>query len=231
MNSRTLTNSSTYNLDGPSGASSPSRWTRSDPDRSGERRTALPPTHTQIETQMALRPVLQFPDKRLADRSIRIEAVTDEIRELARDLCDVMYDEPGIGLAAPQVGCAVRLVVVDTEWTAEDAERNPLILVNPELSEHQGKIVWNEGCLSVPDFEADVARAERVLLRATDLDGKQLELRAEGLQAVCLQHEIDHLDGILFIDRISRLKRSRYVARRKKQLKLDVLDDDHASDA
>jgi peptide deformylase len=170
---------------------------------------------------MALRPVLQFPDKRLAQRSEPIDEVTDELRELARDMCDVMYDEPGIGLAAPQLGCSVRLVVVDTEWTAEDAERNPLILVNPELSEHGGKLVWTEGCLSVPDFEADVERAERVLLRATDLDGKPIELRAEGLQAVCLQHEVDHLDGILFIDRISRLKRSRYVARRKKQLKLE----------
>jgi peptide deformylase len=170
---------------------------------------------------MALRPVLQFPDKRLSRRSEEIDAVTDELRELARDMCDVMYDEPGIGLAAPQLGCPVRLVVVDTEWTAEDVERNPLILVNPELSEHEGKLVWTEGCLSVPDFEADVERAERVLLRARDLDGKEIELRAEGLQAVCLQHEVDHLDGILFIDRISRLKRSRYVAKRKKQLKLE----------
>jgi peptide deformylase len=170
---------------------------------------------------MALRPVLQFPDKRLADRSQPIDEVTDELRELARDMCEVMYDEPGIGLAAPQLGCPVRLVVVDTEWTAEDAERNPLILVNPELSEHAGKLVWTEGCLSVPDFEADVERAEQVLLRASDLDGKEIELRADGLQAVCLQHEVDHLDGILFIDHISRLKRSRYVARRKKQLKLE----------
>ena len=171
---------------------------------------------------MPLRPVLQFPDKRLLGVSKPIETLTDELRELARDLCDVMYDEPGIGLAAPQVGEAVRLVVVDTDWTAENAERNPLILVNPELSEHEGKIVWNEGCLSVPDFEAEVERAERVLLRATDLDGKEVEIRAEGLQAVCFQHEVDHLDGILFIDRISRLKRSRYVSKRKKQLKREA---------
>jgi peptide deformylase len=173
---------------------------------------------------MPLRPVLQFPDKRLTVRCEPIAEVTDELRELASDMCDVMYDEPGIGLAAPQVGAAVRLVVVDTEWTAEDSERSPLILVNPELSEHEGRLVWTEGCLSVPDFEADVERAESVLLRATDLDGKQVELRTEGLQAVCLQHEVDHLDGILFIDRISRLKRSRYVAKRKKQLKLEAED-------
>ena len=168
---------------------------------------------------MALRPVLKFPDKRLLGRSEPIDAVTDEIRALAQDMCDVMYDEPGIGLAAPQVGLAIRLIVVDTEWTEDDAERNPLILLNPTLSEHEGKIGWTEGCLSVPDFEAEVERAERVLLCATDLDDKEVEIRAEGVQAVCFQHEVDHLDGILFIDRISRLKRSRYVAKRKKQLK------------
>jgi peptide deformylase len=173
---------------------------------------------------MALRPVLQFPDKRLAKRSAPIEEITDEIRELASDMCEVMYDEPGIGLAAPQVGESLRLIVVDTGWTEEDAEKSPLILVNPEISEHEGKLVWKEGCLSVPDFEAEVERAERVLLRAQDLDGKPLEIQAEGLQAVCFQHEIDHLDGILFIDRISRLKRSRYVAKRKKQLKREEED-------
>ena len=106
---------------------------------------------------MALREVLKFPDKRLREISTPIEKITDEIRELANDMLEVMYDEPGIGLAAPQVGEAVRLVVIDTEWTEEDAERNPLILVNPVLSEHEGKITWTEGCLSVPDFEAEVA--------------------------------------------------------------------------
>jgi len=167
---------------------------------------------------MALREVLKFPDERLRRVSKPVDRVDDSLRELARDMCDVMYDEPGIGLAAPQLGEAVRLVVVDTEWTEEDAPRNPLVLVNPEISEAEGKIVWNEGCLSVPDFQADVERAERVLLRAADLEGETLEIRAEGLQAVCFQHEIDHLDGKLFIDRISRLKRSRYVLKRKKQL-------------
>lgn len=171
---------------------------------------------------MALRPVLQFPDKRLREVSAPIAEITDAIRELARDLCDVMYDEPGIGLAAPQVGELVRLVVVDTEWTVDGAERNPLVLVNPELSEHEGKITWTEGCLSVPEFEAEVERAERVLLRALDLDGKDVAIRAEGLQAVCFQHEVDHLDGTLYIDRISRLKRSRYVAKRKKQLRREA---------
>ena len=174
---------------------------------------------------MALREVLKFPDKRLREVSVPIETVTDEIRVLAADMCDVMYDEPGIGLAAPQVGETVRLVVVDTEWTQEDVERNPLILVNPELVEPAGKIRWTEGCLSVPDFEAEVERAEKIRLIAQDLDGKDLDILAEGLQAVCFQHEIDHLDGVLFIDRISRLKRSRYVQKRKKQLKRELEED------
>ena len=168
---------------------------------------------------MALRHVLQFPDPRLKTVSEPISEVTDEIRELARDMCDVMYDEPGIGLAAPQVGEAIRLIVVDTEWTEEDAERSPLVLLNPEIVEREGKVTWTEGCLSVPDFTADVERAARVKLRALDLDLEPVEIDAEDLQAVCFQHEIDHLDGVLFIDRISRLKRSLYVQKRKKALR------------
>ncbi len=167
---------------------------------------------------MALREVLQFPDPRLKSVSKPIEEVDDAIRELARDLCEVMYDEPGIGLAAPQVGEAVRLIVVDTGWSEEGADRNPLVVVNPELSNPEGELIWNEGCLSVPDFNADVERAEKIQLRGHDLDGNPIEEQAEGLRAVCFQHEVDHLDGILFIDRISRLKRSLYVKKRKKQL-------------
>jgi peptide deformylase len=174
--------------------------------------------------RMALREVLKFPDKRLKEISTPIEEITDEIRELARDMLDVMYDEPGIGLAAPQVGEAIRLVVVDTEWTHDDAERNPLVLINPEIVERSGKLAWTEGCLSVPDFEADVERSESVVVHASDLEGKALVIEASQLQAVCFQHEIDHLDGVLFIDRISRLKRGLYVGKRKKQLRLELED-------
>jgi peptide deformylase len=170
---------------------------------------------------MALREVLQFPDKRLREVSKPIERVTDDLRALAQDMLDVMYDEPGIGLAAPQLGVPVRLVVVDVAWTEEDGERDPRVLVNPEIVHAEGSITWNEGCLSVPDFQADVDRAERVRLRATDLDGNPVEIDAEGLEAVCFQHELDHLDGVLFIDRISRLKRSMYVRKRTKQLRLE----------
>ncbi len=171
---------------------------------------------------MALREVLQYPDKRLRRVSLPIAQVTDAVRELARDMCEVMYDEPGIGLAAPQLGEAVRLIVVDTEWTEEGKERSPLVLLNPVILERSGRITWNEGCLSVPDFQAEVERAERVSLRALDLEGGELRIEAEGLRAVCFQHEIDHLDGILFIDRISRLKRGLYTKRRHKQLRRDL---------
>jgi len=171
---------------------------------------------------MALREVLRFPDRRLAEVSEPIEEVTDEIRVLAKDMLDVMYDEPGIGLAAPQVGETIRLIVVDTEWTEEDTEKSPLVLVNPEIVQRAGKLSWTEGCLSVPDFQAEVERAESVRLLATDLDGQQLAIDAEGLRAVCFQHEVDHLDGILFIDRISRLKREMYVRKRKKQLRQEL---------
>jgi peptide deformylase len=171
---------------------------------------------------MALREVLKFPEKRLREISKPISEITDEIRRLAHDMCDVMYDEPGIGLAAPQVGEPVRLIVVDTEWTQEDGERHPLILVNPEITEREGEITWTEGCLSVPDFEAEVERSARVRLVAQDLEGEKVAMDGEDLQTVCFQHEIDHLDGVLFIDRISRLKRNLYVKKRKKQLRQEL---------
>ena len=178
---------------------------------------------------MALREIVKFPDKRLRDVAVPIAEIDDEIRSLAEDMLEVMYDEPGVGLAAPQLGESIRLIVTDTEWTAEDAERSPLILVNPVIEGAEGKIVRTEGCLSVPDFEAEVERAERVHLRAQNLDGEPIEIDAEGLQAVCFQHEIDHLDGILFIDRISRLKRDLYVRRRKKQLRQEIEESDPAT--
>ncbi len=174
---------------------------------------------------MALREVLKFPDKRLREISAPIDEITDEIRELSNDMLEVMYDEPGIGLAAPQLGESVRLIVVDTEWTEEDAERKPLVLINPEIAESEGKIAWNEGCLSVPDYEAEVQRSENVRLRALDLEGQEIEIDATGLQSVCFQHEIDHLDGVLFIDRISRLKRNLYVQKRKKQIRRELEED------
>ena len=180
---------------------------------------------------MALRPVLQFPDPRLRRVSKPIERVTDAIRTLAADMLEVMYDEPGIGLAAPQVGEAVRLVVMDTDWTEEGAERNPRVFVNPEILEREGTLTWLEGCLSVPAFQAEVERAARVRVRAFDLDGEESLHDVEGLRAVCFQHEIDHLDGKLFIDRISRLKRELYVQKRKRALRRGDEEETEPADA
>jgi len=178
---------------------------------------------------VALRKVLEFPDPRLKRVSAPVERVNDELRALARDMLEVMYHEPGIGLAAPQVGEGLRLIVLDTEWTEEGAERHPRVVVNPEITQREGEITWTEGCLSVPDFTAEVQRAKRVHLRGFDLSGGEIEEDAEDLRAVCFQHEIDHLNGILFIDRISRLKRSLYVKRRKKALRLGREETEHGA--
>jgi peptide deformylase len=167
---------------------------------------------------MALREVVKFPDPRLKDVSKPIVEIDDELRELARDMIEVMYDEPGIGLAAPQVGASVRMFVIDTEWSDDGIGKNPIVVINPEISGREGRIIWEEGCLSVPDYTANVDRDAKITLRGSDLDGNIIEEAVEGLRAVCIQHEVDHLDGILFIDRISRLKRSLYVKKRKKQL-------------
>ena len=167
---------------------------------------------------MALREIVKFPDSRLKQVAKPIIEVDEALRELARDMIDVMYDEPGIGLAAPQVGASIRMFVIDTEWSDDDIGKNPTVVLNPEISDREGKITWEEGCLSVPDFTANVDRDARITLRGSDLDGNPIEENVEGLRAVCIQHEVDHLDGILFIDRISRLKRSLYVKKRKKQL-------------
>ena len=167
---------------------------------------------------MALREIVKFPDSRLKQVAKPITEVDEALRELARDMIEVMYDEPGIGLAAPQIGAGIRMFVIDTEWSDDDIGKNPTVVLNPEISDREGKITWEEGCLSVPDFSANVDRDARITLRGSDLDGNPIEETVEGLRAVCIQHEVDHLDGILFIDRISRLKRSLYVKKRKKQL-------------
>jgi peptide deformylase len=167
---------------------------------------------------MTVREILQFPDPRLREVSKPIDEITDEIRGLAQEMFQIMYDEPGIGLAAPQINERIRLAVVDTHWSDEDGEKNPIVLINPEILEREGKITWTEGCLSVPDFQAEVERAFRVKVKALDLDGQEQIYDLEELDAVCFQHEIDHLDGVLFIDHISRLKRNLYIKKRKKAL-------------
>ncbi len=168
---------------------------------------------------MALLEVLQFPDPRLKNLSVPVAQIDEDLRTLADEMLEVMYDEPGIGLAAPQVGNAIRLVVMDTCWSEEGNDRSPTVIVNPKIVSRDGEVIWDEGCLSVPDFTADVERAEHVVVEYQNLEGEEVTEDVTGLRAVCFQHEIDHLDGILFIDRISRLKRGMSVKRRRKQLR------------
>jgi len=160
---------------------------------------------------MAIRPILEAPDPRLRTISKPVEAVDDEVRTLIADMFDTMYDAPGIGLAAIQIGVPQRVLVIDLqEDEDEDGRpvRKPLVFVNPELFDPSEQCsLYNEGCLSVPDQYAEVERPAIVHARWLDEKGEKHEERLDGLLATCLQHEMDHLEGILFIDHLSRLKR------------------------
>ena len=154
---------------------------------------------------MAILDILHFPDARLRNVAKPVAAVDDSVRRLIDDMFETMYDAPGIGLAAIQVNDPRRVVVIDT---SEERDQ-PLALVNPEIVARDGEEEMDEGCLSVPGVYETVQRAERVRVRALDRDGATLEFEADGLLAVCIQHEIDHLDGKLFVDYLSNLKRQR----------------------
>ena len=154
---------------------------------------------------MAKLTILEFPDPRLRTKATPVAAVDDALRALIRDMFETMYDAPGIGLAATQVNVHKRLLVVDV--TANKSE--PLALINPEILEKDGVIVSDEGCLSVPGYYEEVERAEHIRVRFLDREGAEQEIEAAGLLAVCIQHEIDHLDGKLFVDYLSEAKRQR----------------------
>lgn len=157
--------------------------------------------------------ILEYPDPRLRQVAAPVTQVDDDVRRFADDLVETMYDARGIGLAAVQVGDARRVVVIDVS-----EERNePRVLINPEILEREGDVESEEGCLSIPGIYDRVQRAERIRFRAQDRNGELFEAEAEGLLAICVQHEIDHLDGRLFIDYLSELKRSRIRKRLKKQ--------------
>lgn len=159
---------------------------------------------------MAIREILIWPDPELLKVSQRVETIDDEIRALAADLLETMYEADGVGLAAPQVGIHQRMVVVDIYGAEDDrpSGEEPLVLINPEFVERDGELTWEEGCLSVPGETGKVTRAAKVTMKYTDLDGNEQTVHAEGLKAVALQHEVDHLDGKLFVDYISRMKRN-----------------------
>lgn len=165
---------------------------------------------------MTVRDILLYPNDVLTTPTEPVEEVTDEIRELVRDLTETMYDAPGIGLAAPQIGVSKRVAVIDISKADEPAELR--VLINPEIVSRSGDITWEEGCLSFPSLYEKIDRANDVVVRALNEKGEEYEIEASELLAVALQHEIDHLDGVLFIDRMSHLKRRRALKRYKKIL-------------
>lgn len=164
---------------------------------------------------MSIKPLVILPDPLLRQTSKPIERVDSGLLRFADDMLDTMYDAPGIGLAAIQVGEPLRLIVIDL--SKEDEPRAPMVFFNPEIvASGAATNVHEEGCLSIPDYYAEVERPETVTVRYVDRDGKQQEIVADGLLATCLQHEIDHLNGVLFIDHISKLKRDIVMRRFKK---------------
>jgi peptide deformylase len=166
---------------------------------------------------MALLEILKYPDPRLRTVAKPVAEVNDGLRQLIDDMLETMYAAPGIGLAATQVNVHERLLVIDIT----DDKSEPLCFINAEILEQSGRIEADEGCLSVPEVYESVERAERIRVKALDRDGQEFELEAEGLLAVCIQHEIDHLDGKLFVDYLSQLKRSRLKKKVSKVRKRD----------
>jgi peptide deformylase len=166
---------------------------------------------------MAVLDIRTYPDPVLSQVAAPVKNISAETAKLISDMLDTMYAAPGVGLAAPQVGVSQRIIVLDVDH--DHPQKQVYRLINPVITRAEGEVVWEEGCLSVVDFTAEVKRAARVELRAFDEQQKELKIEAEGLLAVAFQHEIDHLDGKLFIDRISRLKRDLYSRRRRKMLR------------
>ena len=168
---------------------------------------------------MALRDIIILPDRRLRSVSKPVSEVSDDIRTLVADMFETMYQAPGIGLAAIQVGVPSRVIVMDLS-KRDEAEGEPRVFINPEIVwSSQETSLYEEGCLSIPDIREDVERPSRVTVRYLDLDAKQRKTDAEGLFATCIQHELDHLNGILFIDHISKLKRERIIKKFAKAAK------------
>ena len=168
---------------------------------------------------MAVRSIITLPDAMLRKTSAPVATVDDAVRRTLDDMIETMYDAPGIGLAGVQVGVMQRLVVLDT--ARKDEAPQPLFLVNPEILEASAeRMVYEEGCLSIPDYYEDVERPERIRVRFRDRDGAECEMEAEGLLAIAIQHEIDHLNGLLFVDHISKLKRDRVLKKFAKAARL-----------
>ena len=166
---------------------------------------------------MAVLHILKYPDPILKKVALPVEHISGDTVCLIQDMVETMYAAPGVGLAAPQMGILQRIIVIDVDY--ENPGKNLIKLINPEIRHTDGEVVWEEGCLSVTDFTAEVKRAARVEVVGLNEKEQDICVAGEGLLAVALQHEIDHLDGKLFIDRISRLKRELYTRRLKKMLR------------
>jgi peptide deformylase len=197
---------------------------------------------------MAKLKIFTFPDLVLAQKAAPIQRVEKPLHQLADDMLETMYEAPGIGLAANQVGILQRLLVIDTEYDYEElpegvapptgvevvgggiiTNRKPQIIINPEIIHKEGSILFSEGCLSVPEYSAEVKRAEKIKLRYQDIDGLTRELAADGLLAVAIQHELDHLEGKLFIDRLSPLKKE--MARKRLRKEREERESQESEDA
>ena len=165
---------------------------------------------------MAILHICTYPEEILRQRAEPITEIDEEVVKLVDHMAETMYSAPGIGLAATQVGVAKQVLVADIAPRRPESEL--IVLINPEILAAEGEVIFEEGCLSVPDYQAEVKRNERITVRGLNLKGEEVEIEAEGLLAIVLQHEIDHLNGILFIDRLSKLKRDLYKRRLKKKV-------------
>ena len=159
--------------------------------------------------------ILKYPDKRLRTIAKPVVSVDETIRQQVKDMFETMYEAPGIGLAATQVNFHQRIIVIDVSEQCNE----PICLINPEIIEKSGEIQWEEGCLSVPDYYENVIRANDIKVQALNQNGETFELEASEMLSVCIQHEIDHLDGILFIDHLSKLKQKRLKKKTEKKVK------------
>lgn len=165
---------------------------------------------------MAIRPIVMYPHDVLATKASPVREVDAQVRQLVDDMIETMYDAPGVGLAAPQIGVLQRVAVIDV--SARDEDGRLFVFINPEIIHREGKILWEEGCLSIPGIYEKVERSAKIAVRALDADGLPFEVEADELFAVAIQHEIDHLDGVVFLDHLSHMKRRMALKKYKKHL-------------
>jgi peptide deformylase len=172
---------------------------------------------------MMLLKIVQYPDPILKQKSTPVEEINKETRNLVSNMFETMYASNGVGLAAPQIGINKRILVIDVgKLENETTKPNPIALINPEFQSSEGKIVWEEGCLSLPNLLVEVERSAKVHVTGKDADGKDITILGEQLLAVALQHEIDHLNGIVLADRLSRMKRDLYLNKLNKNEQIDA---------